>query len=92
MSRAGADIRVRGDVQGVGYRYFCYTRATALGVSGWVKNLVDGSVVVYAEGDRSVVEALIEELKVGPRHATVSDVEVRWSTFTGKHHSFQISR
>lgn len=41
---------VRGRVQGVGYRAGCHRRANELGLSGWVRNLPDGSVEVEAEG------------------------------------------
>ena len=42
--------RVRGRVQGVGFRYFVEHSAKGLGVSGWVRNVDDGSVEVYALG------------------------------------------
>ena len=38
MSSVGAELRVSGMVQGVGYRYFCYRKANDLGITGWVKN------------------------------------------------------
>lgn len=91
MSTTGAEIRISGLVQGVGYRYFCYTRANALGLTGWVRNAVDGSVSLVVEGDRSLIESLIDELKTGPRHASVDDVRVKWIPFTGKHQSFHIA-
>ena len=92
MNSVGADIRVRGLVQGVGFRHFCWRRATQLGVFGWVKNAPDGSVVLRVEGDRGAVEALIDELKTGPSSASVSDVAVNWVDFTGACTSFQITR
>ena len=87
----GAEIRIRGMVQGIGYRYFCYTHARTLGLVGRVKNEPDGSVVAVVEGDRSAIEALIEELKVGPSHAAVNAVDIRWLPYTGKYQSFQIA-
>jgi acylphosphatase len=65
-------------VQGVGYRYFVRNTATSLGVGGYVRNLPDGSVEVVAEGDRSVVNLLIDELRIGPRHAAVRGLDVEW--------------
>lgn len=91
MNLAAAEIRVTGEVQGVGFRYFCYTRATSLALGGWVRNEMDGAVTVYAEGDRGAIETLLSVLKVGPSHAVVSDIEVRWTPYTGKHRSFQIA-
>lgn len=71
-------MRVYGVVQGVGYRYFVYRIATSLGLAGYVKNLPDGSVEVVAQGDGSLVKALIDELKVGPRHAHVERIDIVW--------------
>jgi acylphosphatase len=73
-----ARIRVSGIVQGVGYRYFVRNAAISLGLSGYVRNVPDGTVEVIAEGARSEVNALLGELRVGPRHATVRGVDVEW--------------
>jgi acylphosphatase len=67
---------VRGRVQGVWYRDSCRREAQRLGVSGWVRNAGDGSVVVEAEGERDAVDALLRWCHVGPRHALVTDVNV----------------
>jgi acylphosphatase len=91
MNDVGAEIRIRGRVQGVGFRQFCVFKAGALGLGGWVKNMPDDSVEVYAEGERGSIEVLIAELKIGPRAASVSDVSVRWTKFTGEHKTFRIS-
>lgn len=90
MSSVGAELLVTGMVQGVGYRYFAYRHAINLGITGWVRNEPDGTVRLFVEGDRSVVEALIAELKAGPRSSSVSDVAVSWREFTGKHSDFRI--
>lgn len=73
-----ARIRVSGIVQGVGYRYFVRNAAMSLGLSGYVRNVPDGTVEVVAEGARSEVNALVAELRMGPRHATVRGVDVEW--------------
>ncbi|NOZ92828.1 acylphosphatase [bacterium 3DAC] len=69
-------IRVKGIVQGVGFRWFTRKYANLLGIGGFVRNLPDGSVLVEAEGDPFAVEALIEKLKVGPSHAVVESLEI----------------
>ncbi len=66
---------VRGRVQGVGYRYFVLREAEDLGVSGFARNLPDGSVEVMAEGEDPVLQQLEERLKKGPSFARVSGVE-----------------
>ena len=68
-------LRVRGRVQGVGFRYFVLRRAQALGLAGWVRNRSDGSVEIEAEGDRVAVEALAAEVRRGPPGAHVAEVE-----------------
>jgi acylphosphatase len=73
-----ARIRVRGMVQGVGFRYFVRNTATSLGLDGHVRNRSDGSVEVVAEGERGPVEILIRELRTGPRYASVDGLDVQW--------------
>lgn len=86
----GAHIVVRGYVQGVGFRYFAYNRATQLGINGFVRNLYDGNVEVEAEGDRSLIEEFIKELKVGPRSARVTDIQIQWKEKLKPYQSFEI--
>lgn len=74
---------VRGDVQGVGFRYFVQRQAGQLGLSGWVRNNDDGTVEVVAEGDRPQLERLKRALDEGPRMARVERVDAQWSEGTG---------
>lgn len=67
--------RVRGRVQGVGFRYFVNQSALALGVRGWVRNDDDGSVQVYAVGTAAQLAELAGYLWKGPRWAEVRGVE-----------------
>ena len=57
--------RAEGRVQGVGFRIFVRTAARGLGVTGWVKNMRDGSVTMELQGDAATVERLIAEIKRG---------------------------
>jgi acylphosphatase len=66
---------VQGRVQGVGYRYFVQREAGARGVTGFVRNLPDGSVEVVAEGEEPVIADLEAQLRRGPSFARVSSVE-----------------
>lgn len=68
--------RVSGRVQGVFYRASTRAKAQALGVTGYARNLPDGSVEVLACGDPAAVEALCEWLWQGPPAAQVTLVEV----------------
>ena len=67
--------RVRGQVQGVGFRYFVEHSAMAIGVNGWVRNDDDGSVEVYAVGTPSQLAELAGLLWKGPRWAEVRGVD-----------------
>lgn len=66
---------VSGRVQGVGFRFFAEGTAARLGVGGYVKNLFDGRVEVYAIGDERQLRALRDALEQGPRMAAVDKVE-----------------
>jgi acylphosphatase len=66
---------VSGRVQGVGFRFFAERTAASLGVSGYVKNLYDGRVEVYAIGSAEQMEALRGALLRGPRMAAVDKVD-----------------
>ena len=66
---------VSGRVQGVFFRSSTQNQAKQLGLSGWVRNLPDGRVEVLAQGDSIAIDQLRSWLEVGPRHASVSDVE-----------------
>lgn len=90
MSSVGASLKVLGHVQGVGYRYYCHRAAQKLGLTGWVKNMPDGSVEAYVEGERGDIESLIVELKLGPPSSSVSDVQVKFEKFSGEFVDFQI--
>jgi acylphosphatase len=65
-----------GRVQGVGYRAACAERAVALGVRGWVRNRVDGTVEVMASGTQAQLEALRQWMETGPPAARVSHVDM----------------
>lgn len=68
-------LRITGRVQGVGFRWFVREQARRLGVSGWVRNEEDGSVLLEAEGPADVVGSLQAAVALGPRSARVESVE-----------------
>jgi acylphosphatase len=71
-------IIVHGLVQGVGFRYFVYKKAVNLNLTGYVRNLFSGDVEIEAEGNRSLIEEFIEEVKIGPSAADVTDMKIDW--------------
>jgi acylphosphatase len=67
---------ISGRVQGVGYRYFAQNAAQQLKVSGWVRNLAEGGVEVYAAGTPAQLDEFEGWLRKGPRFADVRSVGV----------------
>jgi len=68
-------IYVRGNVQGVGFRWNAAMEARILGITGFVKNLSDGSVYIEAEGSGGQLEKFIRWCKRGPAFSSVESVE-----------------
>jgi acylphosphatase len=67
---------ISGVVQGVGFRWHTRARAEALGVTGWVRNRADGRVEVWIEGPGDRVDSMIAWLRLGPRHARVTSLDL----------------
>jgi acylphosphatase len=85
--------RVSGRVQGVGFRYFASRLARQLGLTGYARNLRDGTVEVYAIGTAGTLAALRKELQRGPRSAAVSDLMEEDAAIEPKFaHGFSIER
>jgi len=81
---------VQGRVQGVGFRVFVYEHANALDLTGWVRNLGDGSVEVLAEGTPARLASLLERLRKGPRGALVTHISDEWDNAKGEYSSFEV--
>ena len=88
--KVSAHIIVKGLVQGVGFRWFVEREANNLSLNGYVKNLFTGDVEVEVEGERGMIEELIEKLRIGNRMSRVTDVQVIWGEFGNKYQTFQI--
>jgi acylphosphatase len=66
---------ISGRVQGVGYRQWMMRKAAELGIAGWVRNRIDGSVEALIAGDIAAVEELSRLCRRGPRMAEVVSIE-----------------
>lgn len=75
MSGDRRRFRVRGRVQGVGFRWWTAEQARELGLAGVVRNEPDGSVLVEAEGEEGAIAALRARLASGPPAARVEAVD-----------------
>ena len=79
---------VRGEVQGVGFRWSVQRQAGELGLTGYAENLPDGSVRVEAEGDPARLDQLEAYLRQGPRWAEVESLDVQRLPATGEFRGF----
>ena len=92
MQGVARKFLIRGDVQGVGYRFFAQRAAARHQVVGYVRNCPDGTVESYVEGSANSVEAFKQDLATGPQWATVSQLEEISLEPTGLYSSFRIER
>ena len=73
-------VVVRGDVQGVGYRYTLRMVARDAGVAGWVRNRRDGTVEAELEGDDDEIDEVLAWMSEGPPGARVAEATVTDAT------------
>ena len=88
--KVGAHIFVKGLVQGVGFRYFVMREANHNGLTGFVKNLYDGSVEVYVEGEKTSVDQFKTVLKAGSSFSRVDRIEVKDLPYANKYSRFSV--
>lgn len=89
--RVRARILISGRVQGVAFRWETQRTAQRIGVSGWVRNLVDGRVEAVAEGSSRKVNALVDWCRTGPPAARVDTVDIQWEDYQGVFEGFEIT-
>ena len=80
---------IKGEVQGVGFRWAVQRQAGRLGLTGYAENLPDGSVRVEAEGDPDRLDQLEAFLHQGPQWAEVAAVDSQRQSATGEFHRFE---
>ena len=85
-------IIVHGRVQGVGFRYHTRIEASRLGLTGYVRNLSDGTVEIVVEGSPQSLNQLIEWTRQGPPTAEVKQVDFTYNSSTGEFGEFLIER
>lgn len=84
-------IIVVGLVQGVFFRYTTRKFARQLGLTGYVKNMPDGSVYIEAEGPEDKLNELLEFSKKGPKHAQVDKIDFEFKDPQSKFKNFDYS-
>lgn len=85
-------LRIRGRVQGVGFRYSASEAARRFGVRGWVRNTFEGDVEAVAQGDGEAVERFIAWCRRGPAGARVDSVDERPDSTAQTYPDFTIRR
>jgi len=88
--RVARRFLISGRVQGVGFRWFTHDAAVRAGVTGWVRNLPDGRVEAWVEGDADAVTRVEAALRSGPRGARIETVNVELEPPTGRYAGFSI--
>jgi acylphosphatase len=83
-------LRIRGQVQGVSFRYYARVRANTLGLVGWIRNCPDGSVEAVVEGAGKAVDEFISWSRIGPSAARVESVNVSHEDVTETGERFEI--
>lgn len=84
-------VVITGRVQGVCFRMFACEEAVRLNLDGWVKNLADGSVELYAEGDEDALAQMLSWCRHGPPHARVDAVSELSAQVGGVMSGFRIA-
>lgn len=74
-------LYIDGTVQGVFFRRFVKEKAEKRDLRGFARNLEDGKVEVFLEGDNTKVDEMIEVCKKGPKHAQIRNVEIKPEKF-----------
>jgi acylphosphatase len=90
MERSAVHLVIVGRVQGVAFRARAIGEAHRLGLSGWVRNRMDGSVEAKAEGAPDAVEAFVAWCRRGPPAARVEEVRVTAVPATGLDRGFEM--
>jgi len=76
-------IYINGTVQGIFFRGFVKENAERYGIKGFVRNLEDGRIEIFLEGNADEVNKMIELCKKGPKHSQIRKVEVKTEKFQG---------
>ncbi len=84
-------VLISGRVQGVFFRAYTMETAQSLRLTGWVRNLADGSVEAVFEGKDEDINAMLDWCKKGPPYAIVREVDSREEPPTGEFRDFQIT-
>ena len=91
MAMVRKQVLVSGRVQGVFFRDHTQKWASSLKLTGWVKNLIDGSVEILVEGEEDKIQMLIAKVKQGSPMASVDNLDITSQDFSGEFSDFKVT-
>lgn len=83
-------IKIYGDVQAVGFRYWAKRKADILKLNGFARNEPDGSLTILLQGSKGNLETFLEMCYDGPTMARVTRVEAEWEETEQKFDAFEV--
>lgn len=90
MDKTRVNLKITGLVQGVGFRHFTRQVARSLNLTGWVRNVPDGTVEAVVEGPRADVENALSALRQGPSGSRVDSLDIERLAFRGDFDGFEV--
>jgi acylphosphatase len=87
-----AHLLIKGNVTGVGYRYWTKVHAQAKSLTGWVKNVNNDMVEAVFEGKKENIQELVNLCRIGPVGSSVKELKIHWQEATKEYHDFSIKR
>ena len=84
------EATIHGFVQGVSFRQYTQQEARKLGLTGWVKNELDRTVRVVAEGEEATLQKLVDWLHIGSPYGRVDKVDLVWGEATAEFTRFEV--
>jgi acylphosphatase len=90
MNRVCAHLLISGKVQGVFFRAHTQEKAQAFGLNGWVRNLPTGQVETVLNGNKKLVDKMIQWCRHGPPSALVTKIDIEWEKPCNEHNGFDI--
>ena len=79
-----------GYVQGIGFRYTTERLSRQFCVTGYVRNLMDGTVEVEAEGEEKELQDFLQAIRQSPMGPQILEVDAKWGEATGQWHNFTV--
>lgn len=90
MVKSASKIIISGTVQGIFFRNFTRENANKLDLKGYIRNLEDGNIEIFVEGEKDNINSLIDLLKKGPPYSQIRDVKVETRIWSGDFKEFKI--